>query len=218
MKKIVAVGLIAVVTGLVWYALLSQNSDPTLLGSAPEESAATPHSGKLSFAEIGVAFTPPEDWHIVSVGEVARLNNTIDTGSADMNQVFHAPDPSLLVTVARDRVTRGVNPAITLNYHPGEIADFGAAFARVSSLLGQMQDYELVAGPASDPLGPFDAQYMHYRYSLVSNGIRLSLEEMLWLVPMGENYLTVSVGTDISEAEAFLGVLREAAHTLERVE
>ncbi|MEM7508897.1 MAG: hypothetical protein AAF415_19380 [Pseudomonadota bacterium] len=218
MNKIVAVGLIAIVTGLVWYAILSQNSGPFLTGSEPGESTAAPHSGKLAFDAIGVAITPPEGWHILSLGEVARLSNTVDTGSAELNAQFHSPDPSLLATVARDKITRGVNPAITLNYHPGEIVDFQLAFARVSEVLGQMPEFEPLEGPVSDPLGPFDAQYMHYRIAVLSNGIQLDIEEILWLVPMGDHYLTVSVGADVAEAPDLLPTLRRAAHSLERIE
>lgn len=180
--------------------------------------AKAPALGTLRFVDTGVAITPPQDWHIMSAGEFTRMMQDFDTGSSEIDRRMRSADPSLPVTVARDSVSRGVNPAISLNYHRGRIEDLAEAFDRVIALLEQTSDFELIQPPLPDQLGPFDAQFMRYRYTALSSGIRLSLQETLWLVPMGDHYLTVSTGADVDEDPAIFELLREAAHSLERTE
>lgn len=48
--------------------------------------------------------------------------------------------------------------------------------------------------------------------------MKLVVEEILWVIPMDDHYLTISTGTDVDEGPAAWEAIRAAAASLDRTE
>ncbi|MEM9097415.1 MAG: hypothetical protein AAGC79_02740 [Pseudomonadota bacterium] len=208
MKRSLIAACLVIAGVLAWFVGFQGTETPRI-------SDAAQVNGQLNFPAAGISFRPPDGWYILSAQESARIMQNVDSGSDELDEMLRSPDPTLLIRVARDKTTLGVNPAISINLYPGEISDFEAAFDTLLPVLRQTSDFELLEGPVADPLGPFEAQRIRYKFSAQSSGVRLEVTEVLWLVPRGLQYLVVSSGAATEDAAELLPVLIKSARSLD---
>ncbi|MEM0923959.1 MAG: hypothetical protein AAGI13_13005 [Pseudomonadota bacterium] len=172
----------------------------------------------FTFPGAGFTIDMPDGWHAISVAEETRIHSDTDLGSDDLNASIRAPNPGRLAVVVRDKETRGVNPGIHLNFHPGEILDLDGAIQNVLDNLGQVSEFQLIDPPVPAQLGPFETRKMRYRFAVVFGVVKLRAQEVFWLVPMGDHYLTISTGADVNEGPESWAVIEAAAQSLRPVE
>ncbi|MEM7547425.1 MAG: hypothetical protein AAF367_17995 [Pseudomonadota bacterium] len=175
-----------------------------LTGSARAET--------FNFQEEGFSITTPQGWEVLSFSETAKMVERSDFGS-DLKRSGRA-DSSIL-TVTEDRNAPGVSPGIFVNKYPGEISDISVGLNNVRQFIEQnTRDFVLIEGPTPDPLGGFDAAYMRYSYVVNVGAGDLDVIEKFWLIPLGDEYLTISAGAAPGAPPQVLEAIEAAAKSL----
>ncbi|MDA1311566.1 MAG: hypothetical protein O2985_18465 [Proteobacteria bacterium] len=179
------------------------------------------HSETFRFPEIGLSFAGPDGWRIMSGDEFRALPNSTDFGSDQLNRIIASEDGGPFLSLIKYPMPYpGVNPGIHLTWYAGKIIDLKAAITNVEAFVsGALDDYRLIDGPALGRLGEFDSAHITYSYSAVASGaVQYAIAETMWIVPMGDNYLTVAIGAAPDADDTTTSEVRSAADSIRRLE
>lgn len=175
------------------------------------------HADRFKFRKLGFAIDGPPGWVVLSRQDFRSIVKSNDFGSTTVNDRLRGPDPRRLLSVARARRPDGVQPGLHLVYEKGSIADPLAYLDRLITFLGRnITGFKRLSAPSAVKLGPFSAGMASYRYTALSNGAKLEIHDVIWIVPMGDHVLTISGGTAPNDA-AGQRAIRKAAQSLRRV-
>ncbi|MEM7426354.1 MAG: hypothetical protein AAF441_09675 [Pseudomonadota bacterium] len=179
---------------------------------------ATASAETVELKKAGVAFEAPDGWHRIGAKELDKTLKDSDFGTEELNEGVRASTDTLVTLVKNRFMLTGINPSISVSQYPGNIVDIKAAMGAVRQFAAKARKFEQVGEFAYNDLGEFPAGHMIFKYVLVLKGaVELDVQEELWVIPMGANYLTVSVGYAPTSEPETVDTIRKSVATLRKL-
>lgn len=179
-------------------------------------TSGTARADTFVFSDIGIAIDTPEGWAVLSAAEGAEFLSDTNV-KKEFKEMAQDAVKTQVLSIIRENPPKGVSPGIFINYWPGQVNDITGGLRNVEASLRQnVPGFELLTGPTRDDLGEFTASFIRYKYELTSNGSTFKAVEKFWLIPMGDNYLTISTGVAIGEGAAARETIERSVHSLRK--
>ena len=159
-------------------------------------STGIARADRFEFLEEGFEIDGPRGWVVLSIADMRYIHRDADFGSEEVNRRILSQDPTHMLSIVATRNGVGVVPGLHLYYRSGQLIDTDAHLNQLLDYLRQnANEFQRLSDPRKTKLGRFDAGVTSYRYTATTGGRKLIVEEKVWVVPMGRNYLTLSSGT-----------------------
>lgn len=113
-----------------------------------------------------------------------------------------------------------VNPGIFVDRHSGRLQDINLGMENIRRfMLGNTRGWNQIGEMEVQKAGEFDAGLMRYSYEVIGAGnVKITVEEMLWVVPQDNHYFTISTGFSPDDRSEIEPLILETVSTLKKLD
>lgn len=186
----------------------------------PAAALAADDANTFSSVTFGFEITKPADWHFMTAEEHYENLRRTDLKDEEFQELMIKYSTAPLVAMTKYREPyEDLNPSIKINVKPyGQFRGMDAKDILaiiVPQLESLFEDFEIVQGPADGRVAGIKSGYVRMHYSLSApDGTVYPTASELWVVPNGDYFFMIGVGTRQDEKTGKRKEIRKILKTI----